>query len=161
RAARLLERAEALARQIDDSYAHAFAMLVKGIACYMGEGRWRQSLAFLDEADAVLRTAAAGDIGGGDTTITIALWSPHHMGGFGQLARRGATLLREADDHGDLFAATNFRTYIMVFVRLASDDPQGARAELAEAMGRWSQQGFHVQHHNALLARVYTDLYEG
>src|SRR5262249_30694343 len=63
--------------------------------------------------------------------------------------------------HGDLYAATNFRTYMMALVRLAADDPQGARTELAEAMGRWAQQGFHVQHHDDLLARDYTDLYEG
>src|SRR5262249_48828193 len=107
------------------------------------------------------RTRTTGAIWETDTTNTFALWSLNYMGRFGELARRRATLLREADDHGDLFAATNFRTYIMVVVRLASDDPQGARAELAEAMGRWSQQGFHVQHHNALLARVYTDLYQG
>jgi hypothetical protein len=49
----------------------------------------------------------------------------------------------------------------MAIVQLGADDPAEARRELRQAMGRWTQRGFHVQHHNALLAQVYIDLYSG
>jgi tRNA A-37 threonylcarbamoyl transferase component Bud32/tetratricopeptide (TPR) repeat protein len=160
RAALLLERAGSLARQVNDPYTRAFVTLMKGIASYL-QGQWRQAVAFLDEAAVALRTRTTGAIWENDTANTFALWCLLYTGNLAELARRRAALLREAEDHGDLYAATNYRTYMMSLVRLAADDPQGTRAELAEAMSRWSQQGFHVQHHNALLARVYTNLYEG
>jgi len=49
----------------------------------------------------------------------------------------------------------------MSIVRAGEDRPEAARHALMEITGRWSQRGYHVQHHNVLLARLTLDLYEG
>jgi hypothetical protein len=45
------------------------------------------------------------------------------MGEVAELSRRWAALLKEAQERGDLYAETNFSTYIMAIVRLGADDP--------------------------------------
>jgi hypothetical protein len=83
------------------------------------------------------------------------------MGRITELRSRRKALLKEAQERGDLYAQTNLSTYIMSLDRLGADDPEGARDELQEAMSCWSQRGFHVQHHNAILAQTLIDLYCG
>jgi hypothetical protein len=83
------------------------------------------------------------------------------MGGVQELRQRRQVLLNEARERGDLYAQTNLSTYIMALDRLGSGDPEGARVELQEAMSCWSQHGFHVQHHNAILGQTLIDLYSG
>src|SRR5262249_46212474 len=56
---------------------------------------------------------------------------------------------------------TNLCLAVRTFVRLAADEPQRARAELADVMDKWSQQGFHVQHMNRLFDEAQIDLYLG
>jgi hypothetical protein len=82
------------------------------------------------------------------------------MGWVSELARRHATLYREARERGDLFAWMNLGTFILATVSAANDEPGVAREELLQVSGRWSQRGYHIQHHNVLLARMTLDLYE-
>ena len=49
----------------------------------------------------------------------------------------------------------------MSIVRLAADDPGTARAELRETMASGRDQGYHVQHNDALWAAVQIELYCG
>jgi hypothetical protein len=46
-------------------------------------------------------------------------------------------------------------------VPLGRDNADGAREELSAVMTRWSQNGYHVQHQDALLAFVTVELYRG
>jgi hypothetical protein len=69
--------------------------------------------------------------------------------------------LKEAQGRGDRLAVANLGTHIMAVARLGADDPEGAQEELSQAMSQWSQRGFHVQHHIALLAQVLIHLYRG
>ena len=55
---------------------------------------------------------------------------------------------------------TYLATFNMALVRIAADDPKKARSDLREAMTKWSQKGYHIQHHNALLAHVHIELYD-
>jgi hypothetical protein len=49
----------------------------------------------------------------------------------------------------------------MVDIRLAADDPDGARRHLREAMARWTQSGFNVQHWYAMFSETNIELYVG
>jgi hypothetical protein len=69
--------------------------------------------------------------------------------------------LTQARERGDLYATMNLSSYLMSVVRLAADDPDAARAELRENMARWSRQGYHVQHNDAVWATVQIELYSG
>jgi len=44
---------------------------------------------------------------------------------------------------------------------LAADDPEAARRSVREALDRWSQRGFHVQHMQAMVHESWTELYLG
>src|SRR5204862_189270 len=85
----------------------------------------------------------------------FALWDLIRMGEYAELSRRGPALLAEAQERGDRYAATNLSTHILALIRLAGDDPAAAQRQLREVMGQWSQQGFHIQHHNALRAQAH------
>jgi hypothetical protein len=76
------------------------------------------------------------------------------MGEVEELSRISPALLKDAWERGDLYAIANLSTQIMALVRLAADDAASAREGLTQVMGEWSQNGYHVQHHDALLAFV-------
>jgi serine/threonine protein kinase len=160
RAELLLQNGDALAERAGEPRVQATMALARGIVAYL-QGRWRDSRAHCDRAEALFRERSAGVAWELDTAHTFALWSLAHMGGLAELARRRVVFLKEAQERGDLYAMTNLSTYIMAVFRLAADEPEEARTELSGAMERWSQKGFHIQHHNALLARLHIDLYRG
>jgi len=83
------------------------------------------------------------------------------MGDVVEINRRLPRLIQEARQRDDLYEETNLCLVIRTFVRLAADEPQRARSELAQVMEKWSHQGFHVQHMNRLFDEVQIDLYEG
>jgi hypothetical protein len=95
------------------------------------------------------------------TAHRFALWPLMFMGEVPEIERRLPALVKEAEDRDDLYEVTNLCLVIRTFLRLAADEPGRARRELADVMGRWSQQGFHVQHMNRFLDEVQIDLYEG
>jgi hypothetical protein len=134
------------------------AVLAKGVAAFC-TGNWQRALDYCDQAEVVFRDRCTGVAWELDTTRTLALWSLNFMGRVAELSRRWHEQVQDALLRGDLFALTNLRTFNMATVRLAADDPQGARSDLQEAIGVWSQEGYHMQHHNALLAHVYIELY--
>ena len=79
-------------------------------------------------------------------------------GQLAELARRIPPILAEADDRGDLFAATSIRVATEHVGLIAAGQPDQARANVDEAMARWSQTGFQMQHRYALVARAEIDL---
>ncbi len=78
-----------------------------------------------------------------------------------ELARRLPPILAEADDRGDLFAATSIRVATEHLVLIAAGRPEQARANVVAAMARWSQTGFQMQHRYALVTQVEIDLSQG
>jgi hypothetical protein len=135
-------------------------LLARGVAHYL-EGRWRAALTEFDNADEIFRKDCTGVAWELDTAHTWALWSMTYMGWFKELTCRWPALLSEARDHGDRYAVTILATYIMTVARLSEDCSKEAQIQLCQAMEQWSNQGFHVQHHNAVLAQVLIHLYEG
>ena len=75
-------------------------------------------------------------------------------------SRRDDVLLRSAEDRGNLYPATDLRTRFNL-IWLAADDAERARTEVDDALERWSQRGFHLQHYSALQAMEQRDLYVG
>jgi tetratricopeptide (TPR) repeat protein len=160
RTAHLLRVAEAVAQQVAHPHALGMVSLAKGIAAYL-EGCWKRARTLCDQAEAVFRDRCTGVAWELDTAHTFSLWSLTYMGEVAELTRQRSVLLKEAQERGDRYAITNLSTYIMAVIRLAADDPDGAEKELRQSMAQWSHQGFHVQHHNALLAQTLIDLYRG
>jgi hypothetical protein len=160
RAAHVLEEAERLAVRLDRAYALAIVELARGTIAYFSQ-QWRDAASCAWRAAVIFRQHCTGATWEINTAYAFALWSLTKMGEVTELNRICPGLLKEANDRGDLYAATNLNTQIMALVRMAADEPESARLELERAMTAWSQNGYHVQHHDALLAFVPLELYCG
>jgi len=84
-----------------------------------------------------------------------------NMGQLAKLAARFPQLIAEADQRGDLYTYVNFRAGAPSVLLLAADQPEEARRQIREAMARWSQSGFLLQHWRTMCAEVDVELYEG
>ncbi len=94
-------------------------------------------------------------------TRLFALICLYYEGQLDELARRLPPILVEAEDHGDLFAATSIRVATQHVVLIAAGRTDEARGNADDAMARWSQTGFQMQHRYALLSHVEIDLSQG
>jgi hypothetical protein len=77
------------------------------------------------------------------------------------LTQRVPALIDEAELRGDLFAGTLLRVGQSVAVWLAADNPERALRNINEAIGRWSQSGYYIQHALGALGSVRVFLYAG
>jgi hypothetical protein len=158
RASSVLAHAEDLANRIQRPYAAGIVLMASAAIQYFAE-RWKDSLRLAGEAEATFRQHCTGVAWELDTASAFGLWSLAKMGEIAELSRVCPALLKEARGRGDRYATTNLATQIMTLVRLGTDQADEARAELEDVMRRWSQNGYHVQHHDALLAMVPIELY--
>jgi hypothetical protein len=69
--------------------------------------------------------------------------------------------LKDADERGDLYSATNLRVRVSYIAHLAAGRVEEARQELFNAIDHWSRTRFHNQHWWNLLGRAQIELYAG
>jgi hypothetical protein len=160
RTATLLQAAEVLAQQVARPDTSGVVLLAKAMAVTL-QGHWQETRRFSEPAEAIFRDHCIGVAWELDTAQFFSLWSLMVLGEIAELSRRWPRLVREADERGDLYAAGTLGTLLMAVVRLGADDPEGALQDLQGVTGRWSRQGFHIQHHNIILAELYIALYRG
>jgi hypothetical protein len=160
RTATLLQAAEVLAQQVARPDTSGIVFLARAMAATL-QGRWQETRAFSEPAEAIFRDHCIGVAWELDTAQLFSLWSLMVLGEIAELSRRWPRLVREADERGDLYAAGTLGTSLMAVVRLGADDPEGALRDLRGVTGRWSRQGFHIQHHNIILAGLSIALYRG
>ena len=158
RTERVLALARKLADETGDPRTRALAIGTAGFV-RTTQGRWPEARALLEESIALLRDHCTGVAWEIATVRTNLLFSMAAMGDIPSLIARGLPAVAEAEERGDLFAVTTLRTGPLLSVSLTYDDPVRARVEIDEAMARWSQRTFHLQHHYALIARLTIDLY--
>jgi hypothetical protein len=103
---RLLAAAGELADRCGDPHARGVTALAEGLCLYF-VGRFRESVARLDEAAAILRTRCTGAVWELDTAHIYTFWCRMHMGAYGELAARAPALQREALERGNRYAAAN------------------------------------------------------
>ena len=158
--ARLLDRADILASRVEHPYALGMVALARGVSAYL-EGRWTTAQLECDRAETIFRDRCTGVAWELDTAHAFALWGLSHQGAVAELSRRWPILLDLARARGDLYAVMNLSSYLLSIVRLAADDPDTADRELGQTMSKWSREGYHVQHNDALWAAVQVELYRG
>jgi serine/threonine protein kinase len=160
RSAVFLRAADRLVRQLDHPYTSGVLRMSQGVIAYLTR-RFRSALELLDEAVGILRDHCPGAVWEIDTGHCFALYALTEMGEVAELVRRRSSLMREAQERGDLYAEANMTTYCGPIAGLGDDDVDKMDRELRSIMERWSQRGFHVQHQNAQCARVMIELYRG
>jgi len=159
RTERLMSRAERSARASNEPHALGLAVLARAMDSYY-HGLFRDAVQKADEAEAIFRERCTNVSWEISTSVNYSLCSLMYLGELPQLAQRVPQRLREAEDHGDLYAGLDpvCRPGI---VWLAADDPDAARRAVRQVMDRWSLQGFHFQHYLEMFAENQTDLYLG
>lgn len=156
----LLARAQALTAALDDHYAAGMVEAGRGATLYL-QGRWLDALAPIDRAVERFRKTHLGVAWEIAWMQLDRRWALGFLGRLGELSVEVEQALKEAQARGDRFGQVNAQTGLPNIVWLGRDDAATARARAAEAMGLWSQKGFHLQHMLDLVARVHIDLYEG
>ena len=134
--------------------------LVRGISAFM-LGRWSLSRSALEHAETLFRNHCTGVTWERDTVTSLALWALMHMGRIAELKSRWTAFIKEAQERGDLYAATTLTTFYLAIIRLADDDPSEVEDELSGVMRRWSRRGFSLQHSSAFRSLMHLDLYRG
>lgn len=160
RTQRLIEATEALAYRVNHPYALGWAAGAAGIAGCL-EGRWRSGHACCERAEATFRDNCTGVYWEIGTMQWFSMWSQCYLGQLDELSRRIPTRLREAAERGDLYAAIGHSTGLANLVWLAADQVDLARERSREAMRKWSQRRFHVEHWWAMLGDRQIELYVG
>jgi serine/threonine protein kinase len=160
RTVRMIERATALADEIQDPYAIGFTMSVAGVAAFL-EGRWKASRELTERAAVFLRDHCLGAWWELDNSEYYSLLVLYYLGEIRRLQESLPRVLKQAEDRGDLYAATNIRTRISYVTLLAQDQPQRAREELQAAIAPWSGTAFRLQHWYEFCGQVECSLYSG
>ena len=158
RTTRLTAKMHQLARRIDTPYARAFADEAEGVAAAL-QGRWRDGARALDSAERGFSEHCTGVTWELNTARLFGLRCRQFLGDLRGMAERFPLLLRDAEDRGDRYFATNVVLFSL-YVYFAEDQPARAREQIENAIRGWSQSGFHVQHMWHLRAAVEIALYE-
>ncbi len=157
-AKRWLDRARTIAETLDDEYLRGLAD-----ACEAGAsvttGRWSEGARFGLGAPARLRSTGTPATWERTAAVSLGRTSLYALGRIAELRTHTTKHLRDANDVGDRFAATYAQVHGWVIAAMDDDVPRG-RAELDEALSRWSRLGFHAMHFWRLYGELMYDLYE-
>jgi eukaryotic-like serine/threonine-protein kinase len=160
RVQRIIGLAGEIADRIENDHARGLVRLAEGTAAAL-EGRWQMVSSACQSAEEILRERCTNVWWERNSALQYLQWALAMLGQFDQLSTLVPRRLREAEERGDLYAATMLKTGLANLVWLAAGDPGRARREAAEAMRMWSRRGFHLPHVYDLIAQVHIDLYTG
>ncbi len=155
---KLVKASQSLARTLGDPHALALTEACEGITAFLF-GRWQQGADCCRRAIEIFENQCSAVHWELSQTYLFYLWSLTYLGELRLMRTLMTRLLREAEEHGNRYAATNLRTGSLNFIFLLDGDAQLARREAATAMEQWTQEGFHHQHWDNLLAQGEVDLY--
>ncbi len=158
-AARMIERAGAIARMTDDAYLEAVTAL--GIAqTRMMECRWTEMLSLCEHAREVLLLRCRGTTWEVSVATMAALRALEELGRLSELHKQAVAMVHEASRTGNLYAEVTGLLY-EGFCLLAAGESRSARRLAIESSRRWKTPEFHVQHFYAGRLVSLCDLYEG
>jgi len=160
RCTRILDMAEDLARQMPTRDIHGWIPGVRGLSAYQ-RGDFKQARTRCDQAVAILRKHSSGLVFEWVSVELYALWALYYLGEMREARRRIVRLVDEAEARSDIYSLTNLSTSLNVMAWLVSDEPDEASRRLDDAMAKWSQRGYHLQHYWEMVARVHIELYRG
>jgi eukaryotic-like serine/threonine-protein kinase len=159
RADRLIRSSETIGKTLDNPHTDGLLILARGAAAYF-RGQWKLAFQLGEHGEQTLRRHGVGTTWELSSAQNFVIGSLMYLGELHEVRRRLPVLLEDAMDRANLYAEVHLRTR-QNLMYLVADDPDGARADIDDAMGRWSHRGYHVQHYLALLARTQIELYAG
>jgi hypothetical protein len=153
-----LAHAAELAARVRHPYCDAFLHGARAGVAFLS-GSWKETMEQGRLAEQGFREGCTGATWEIDTVQLFVRWALCYTGALSELSEEVRTGLRDSGERKDLYASMSARSGFPNVVWLMRDDPDGARRETAEAIGSWSQKGFHLQHVFDLVAKTHIDLY--
>ena len=130
-----------------------------GIGVYL-RGHWREAHTLLDSSYA--RAQHHGHSAGWQSNAHVfGCWALNFLGEHGELARRHARLLADAERRGDMYTSVQLRDGLLAIVWLAADRPDEARRHARESMERWPNTRYLLQHWHQMFGEAEIELYVG
>ena len=157
RTLRYLQAADTLATRVGHPHALGMVALASGVAAYCC-GRWNEAVVACEQATEIFRSRCTGVAWELTTTRLISLPSLVWMGDHPEAFRRLHLYRQEGAERGELYGLATIGAF-GVHERLEADEPEQARADLAEVMRVWSRQGYYMQHMEELWMESHIDLY--
>jgi hypothetical protein len=159
RTRQLVERGFEIAKRVDRPDVIG-QMHVSAGAAAVFQGRWRDAVPHLDEADALLRAHGRGFAWHRDTAHAFGLEALANLGEVEAYRERFPRYLDDARARGDRYAETLLCVARGAFHHLTRDEPAQARELAKQGIARWPLRGFDAFHAFALDAEVQAALYE-
>ncbi len=160
RTAKLVEASLTLAERVNHPHALGLANITAGMAAYL-EGKWNKACEQLERGEKILRENCTGVTWELDTSMSFQLRSLLFIGDLKGIRERLPRFLKDVREKGDLYAEVNLRCRVVWVSMLLADRPEDARREVDDAITRWSQRGFHIQHYWHMTGIVEIELYRG
>jgi hypothetical protein len=157
RTLQLLDAADRLAQRVGHPHALGMVALASGVAAYC-VGRWKEAHTACEQAGEIFRSRCTGVAWELTTARLISLPSLIWLGEHAEAYRRLRVYRQEARQRGELYSLASVGAF-GVHEHLAADKPELARHDLAEQVGIWSHQGYHMQHMQQLWAGSHIELY--
>ena len=157
---RLLEAAERLAHDADDSTANGNIAMVTA-ASYLYQGKWREAREQSDKAVEYLREECLGMSWQISNMHLASHIASFYLGDFRELTKRVPQREQEAKDRGNLYSVCALSAQLGLVAWLAKDDVATAREKVRSTKEQLTSESFHLQHLWVLLGECMIDLYEG
>ncbi len=125
------------------------------------EGRFSQAYAIGIKAQKALHEQRSVVAWERDTARLVTGWAMGFLGRFAELRAVVIDDVKSSELRGDLYAAMCSGSGLPNIVWLVDGDVATARRQADNAIGQWSQTGFHLQHLFDLYAQTNIELYEG
>ncbi|MBP6773136.1 MAG: protein kinase, partial [Gemmatimonadaceae bacterium] len=151
RADALLDKADALAQQIDNPHAIGVANVMRSMVSHL-HFRFREAIRHADFAEEVLRSRCSGVWWELSVARTVTTWGCFYLADCAELRRRHALYMTDARERGDRLFITSLRTVATPFLHLLDDEPDAADETLRDALSSWQGTSFDFQHTSALFS---------
>ena len=155
----LLQRANTLATRINSPHALALCSLISGTTAFF-PGYFERARVHLEEAQQMLLDHGVHVAWELMTARLYHTLSLYYLGEIRELSLRAEELLKDAEQRGNRFAGTMFRTGPVNVTWLAADDARGAREALTDALAEWPEEPFRTPHYLAMAAEARISLFE-
>jgi len=156
----ILSTMRAIAERTDDALLHGVYIGIEGIIA-LHEARFADAATHSAKAVDYLRANCHGANWETSTANFFLIMALTFNGRLRDVADLYETVLRDAREVGDLYAETSMRTAAGFYLHMARDRVDEGRADIEDAMRRWSPRGFQLQHAHAFMSRTSFDMYEG
>jgi eukaryotic-like serine/threonine-protein kinase len=156
----MLKLAHQVASQTNDPYCAGMIELAES-ASGMCTGDSERGVQHAVAADEIFRNQCTGVAWERDSSQMFHTWSLMWRGLYTELGPFAEAAVVEAQDRGDVYAATSQAVLALAVARLASGDPDGAERGVELNLARWSRSGFHLPYLLAACSRSMISIYRG